>query len=68
MSDRRIRPEEAREDRLKHLAGLLEKLTYSEMHRLSALLQNHEAHDGYPDQLLAVSAELLGRDRDVFNL
>ena len=63
MSDRRINPiAEKSDDRLKAIAGLIQKLTYKEMHRLSALLQKHEEkaeNDGYPETLLAVADEIL---------
>ncbi|MBX4911430.1 hypothetical protein HJA82_29390 [Rhizobium bangladeshense] len=67
MNDRRItsKTEEPREDRLKHIAGLIQKLTYTEMHRFSELLQKHEQlaeDDGYPEALLKVADDILTRD------
>ncbi|QIG69146.1 hypothetical protein EVB78_112 [Rhizobium phage RHph_N1_15] len=65
MNDRRItaKTEDERPgDRLKHIAGLIQKLTYTEMHRLSELFQKHEQlaeDDGYPEALLKIADDLL---------
>lgn len=59
---RRITQETKGENRLKHVAGLLEKLTYAEMTKLSRLLQEHEKladDEGYPAALLEISKKLL---------
>ncbi len=65
MNDRRISAmteKQKDENRLKHIAGLIQKLTYTEMHTLSDLLQKHEAtaeNEGYPEALLRVAEEIL---------
>lgn len=66
--DRRLttKSDDTKEDRLKHIAGLIQKLTYTEMHKLSELLQKHEAtaeNDGYPEALLKVADEILSANQ-----
>lgn len=51
-----------REDRLKHIAGLIKKLTFSEMKKLADLLHEHSDTSGRPsieEELLIVADKIL---------
>ncbi|OCP21990.1 MULTISPECIES: hypothetical protein [unclassified Ensifer] len=72
MTDRRItnnQPEKT-EDRLKHLAGLIQKLTYSEMNELAKLIHqdvDNDAANLVPVGLLKVSERILAGGKSASN-
>lgn len=64
VQDRRITPktEDDRDSRLKHIAGLIQKLTYSEMNQLAVLIAqdvNVDSFQNVPAGLLKVSDRIL---------
>jgi hypothetical protein len=66
VNDRRITPKTEDDrpgDRLKHIAGLIQKLTYAEMRNLAD--QCHQVFDieraGTEDELLEISRRLLSQ-------
>lgn len=58
--ERRITENDRHENKLKTIAGLLQKLSYREMGKLAGLLQSKAPNDvDYPDALLSIADELL---------
>lgn len=61
---RRITTESKGENRLKHIAGLIQRLTFAEMKKLADLMHertNTSGRNGIEEELLAVSEELLNQ-------